>query len=239
MTAVPAAPPVVHPPARGNCTGRHSTPHVSHRTTSGSRATHPSPNWASCCWLICMRACRFGAVTVFLPKLGSLLTHYRPHGIAALGLPVPDYSNAPAVATVCARTEHRRIRQPGILAESSRCCRTRDPLAVGSSARDRRSETTAPSCLPFSAQRRAHANAPGWCAISVRPVAACVLSGHVDCAVREVPDTSTPSRSQRRAGERRCPKTLQGIRRVDKWVELRQPLILARRRCGCYPALLR
>ncbi len=50
---------------------------------------------------------------------------------------------------------------------------------------------------PSPAQRRAHADAPGWCAISVRPVVARVLSGHVDCDVREVPDTATPSRRRR------------------------------------------
>jgi hypothetical protein len=135
------------------------------------------------------------------PKLGSLLTHYRAHGIAARGLPVPGYSNAPAVATVCARIAHRRIRRLGILAESSRYCRTRDPLVAGSSARDRRPETISPSCLPSPAQWRAHANALGWCAISVRPGVARVLSGHVDCDVREVPDTTTPSRRGRARNE--------------------------------------
>ena len=48
---------------------------------------------------------------------------------------------------------------------------------------------------PFPAQRRAHVDAPEWCAISVRPAAAHVLSGHADYDVREVPDTNTHRRS--------------------------------------------
>jgi hypothetical protein len=60
---------------------------------------------------------------------------------------------------------------------------------------------------PFPAQRRAHVNAPGWCAISVRPAAARVLSGHVDYDVREVPDTSNPAEA-RGCGGTKAPKNM-------------------------------